>query len=239
MDFFALYQEVLTQNDLTEYATEKSAQLFSALMDEMLRVNAFMNLTAVTDPRQIIARHFADSMKCVKYIPEGATVLDVGTGGGFPSLPIAILRPDVFVTALDSTEKKLRYVQSTAELLGLSNLTTVCGRAEELGAAELREKFDFVCARAVARLNVLSELCLPMVKVGGTFAAMKAAAAEEELSEARHGIALLGGKVTEVESFLLQTGEEPQHRSIITVEKTAKTPPAYPRNYGRIQKKPL
>ncbi len=239
MNFYAIYNRVLQENGLEAYSTPEAAEKFSALLDEMLRVNAFMNLTAVTDPEQIIARHFADSMTCLSYIPEGAKVLDVGTGGGFPSLPIAILRPDVTVTALDSTEKKLKYVQNTAGLLGLSNLSTLYARAEEAGNTALRESFDVVCARAVARLNILSELCLPFVKVSGCFVAMKGAAAEEELAEAKAGIALLGGAIGEHRQFLLQTGDEPQHRSIILVQKQAKTPEKYPRNYGRINKKPL
>ena len=226
----------LIKSLFAEYGMEQygdKAESFKILLTELLRVNESMNLTAITDERGVIVRHFIDSLTVADLIPEGASVIDVGCGGGFPTLPLAIVRPDLTVTALDSTAKKLTFVASVAEKLSL-NVTTLPKRAEEI--PECREQFDVCVSRAVARMNLLTELCLPQVKIGGKFIAMKAQSGEEELREALGGIEKLGGKVADTAAFTLKDAGE---RYLITVEKIAPTPTAYPRPWGKIKKKPL
>ena len=166
--------------------------------------------------------------------------LDVGCGGGFPSLPLAIARPDISVTSLDSTEKKVKYVGETAKLLGISNHTPLYGRAEELAHdPALRESFDIVTARAVASLPVLSELCLPFVKQNGAFVAMKSGNVEEELAASAAGIKKLGASPFSVYSFSLvshENGIAPEGRTILIAKKLSPSPALYPRPYAKIKK---
>ena len=205
------------------------------LSDLLLEWNGRMNLTAITEKEEIYRKHFADSLTAAEFLPNGATLLDVGCGGGFPTLPLALARPDLRVTALDSTAKKLRFVEAAAKELSLP-VATLCGRAEELGkGAPYREHFDCVTARAVARLPVLCEWCLPFVRVGGAFVALKGAAGEEELREAENAVTLLGGSVETVRRRTIG-GES---RVILVIRKIAPTPAKYPRNGGQIMKKPL
>lgn len=239
MFFFEKYKNILVMNGLEEWSTSERAEIFKNLTDELLYMNERMNLTALKNENDIISKHYADSMKCIKYIPSGASVLDVGTGAGFPALPIAILRPDVKVCALDSTAKKLDFIKNTALKFNIRNLQTINVRAEEFGKGDGREKFDVVVARAVARLNVLVELCLPLVKKSGIFISMKGASAEDELHEATEALGKLGGKFVENEEFDLLSETDIQKRSVIIIQKEAKTPNIYPRNYSQINKKPL
>ena len=221
--------------------TYEQGERLYALTDRMLTVNEHLNLTAIKDEDAIIFRHYVDSVTLAEYIPEGASVIDVGCGAGFPTLPLAIFRPDLHITALDGTAKRINYVSETARLLGLSGVRAVAARAEELAhdTAE-REKYDIVTARAVAALPVLSELCLPFAKVGGQMIAMKAALADEEISASKNAIALCGGSILEDKSFeLLSNIEEPASRRLIIIDKVKKTAPLYPRHYSKISKKPL
>ena len=166
-------------------------------------------------------------------------MIDVGCGGGFPCLPLAIVREDLSFTALDSTAKKLTFVQKTADALGLK-LTTVAARAEETARLiEYRESFDVCVSRAVARMNILSELCLPFVKAGGVFVALKGKNAREELKEAEKGIATLGARADALHTFSLGQGEDEADRGIIVCSKISKCPQSYPRAYAQIKKKPL
>jgi len=168
-------------------------------------------------------------------------VIDVGCGAGFPTLPLAIFRPDISVTALDGTAKRISYVAETAKMLGLGNVNAVSGRAEELaGTKEYREKFDLATARAVASLPVLSELCIPFVRVGGKMIAMKAQHAEDEINSSRRAVELCGGALSCVRSRqLLSSDDEIQERTLIVIDKIKKTPPEYPRHFSKISKKPL
>lgn len=220
--------------------SEEKLSLLSAYLSELLRVNEYMNLTAVRDPYSAAVKNIADCAVYAEIIPQNARLLDVGSGAGLPAFPFAILRPDIKVTALDSTGKKVNFISKTAELIGLSNLNAICGRAEELAfKAEYREKFDAVSARAVARLNILSELCLPFVKRGGVFISMKSRLADTELSEAQGGISTLGGKVIKTEVSSLRGLDEELSRTLILVEKCSPTPKQYPRAYAKISSKPL
>lgn len=218
--------------------TDEQIKLFDMLSELLVEQNKTMNLTAITDPDGIAVKHFADSISALSAydFAENAKVLDVGTGAGFPSIPLLIARPDLEMTMIDSTAKKLKYVASTVEALGLS-AEVLHTRAEEAGQnKEYREKFDIVCSRAVAALNVLCEYCLPFVKVGGVFLAMKGAKAQEEIADAKNAIKTLGGKIVGEKSFTLSDGGE---RTIVIIKKISQIPPKYPRVSAQIAKKPL
>ena len=239
-DYTSLIKDVFAENGLSLLLNSRNIEQLNILIDRMLTVNKSMNLTAITDVDDVVLKHIADSAVIVKYIPKNAKLMDVGTGGGFPSLPVAIFRPDVSVYALDSTAKKLRYIDETASVLGLTNIKTVCGRAEEFGrSVNYRERFDVVTARAVSALNVLNELCLPFLKIGGSFIAMKGASALEEVELAKSGVIQLGGSKFEDTRVSLSYKDSTLDRHLIFSKKTKPTPPSFPRIYSRITKKPL
>lgn len=231
---------VANMNEATKnLINENTASSFEMLTSHMLEVNKSLNLTAIKDEDGVILKHIVDSSAIIPFIKENASVADIGCGGGFPSLVISILRPDVSVFSVDSVSKKVAYVESTAKLLGLNNVTVSNERAEVLGQGELREGFDILTARAVGRLNLICELCLPLVKVGGAFLAMKSVTTEEELKEARNAVSILGGSVEKVFTYKLTDGNEEIERSIVVIKKVSKTPLKYPRNNSQISKKPL
>lgn len=246
--FIDAYLACMQACGLTDYATPALASRFWELTERLLAFDAHTNLTAVREPHEILYKHYADSLRVAAFLPQGAKVLDVGCGGGFPCLPLAIARPDLTVTALDSTAKKLVFVAETATAMGLS-VTTCPGRAEELSAEgqPMRDHYDCVVARAVAALPVLTELCLPFVRVGGMFFAMKGAKAEEELAAAKGGIGKLGARIVArhavdlppAASWWAEGDALPQERTILAIKKVDPTPKGLPRNYGRIKKHPL
>lgn len=205
----------------------------------LIEWNEKMNLTALTEPHDVALKHFCDSILLLKYadIPQNSTLIDVGTGAGFPSVPIKIVRPDIRLCLLDSLNKRLIFLQEVVDTLGLKDVQIVHSRAED-GAkkADLREKFDFATSRAVAQLNVLSEYCLPYVKVGGAFLAMKGKYSEEEIADAKSAIKLLGGKTEKVDTYNLADGSE---RTVINVKKVSVTDKRYPRTSAKIKSKPL
>ena len=219
---------------------EQAEQLY-ALTNRMLEVNQHMNLTAIKEEKAVILRHYADSLMISEYIDVGARVIDVGCGAGFPSLPLAIFRPDLKITSLDGTAKRIRYVEETARMLGLSTVTAIAGRAEEYAnQVEFRERFDVATARAVAALPVLCELCLPFVRPGGSMIAMKSQQANEELALSKRCVSLCGGANARiVEKNLRETDELSECRSLILIEKQSSTPKNYPRHFSQISKKPL
>ena len=208
------------------------------LYAELLCVwNEKINLTAITSPEGIALLHFADSLTLLSCgsLKEGASLIDVGTGAGFPSVPLCIMRPDMKFTMMDSLNKRLVFLEQVKDRLGL-NFEIVHGRAEELGKKpEYREQFDFATARAVAQLNVLSEYCLPFVKPGGSFLAMKGPSGRDETESAEKAIGLLGGKLSEIKEFSL--GENT--RQVVMIDKISPTPERYPRQSGKIKKVPL
>ena len=200
--------------------------------------NEKINLTAITDPEGIVMKHFVDSLSVFSAIeiPEGAKSIDVGTGAGFPGLAMLIARPDLKITLLDSTNKKLNVIRDILEKLELQ-CEVLHTRAEEAGQNKAyREQYDFATARAVSNLRDLSEYCLPFVKKGGTFISMKSAKAEEEIAEGRNAIKTLGGNIKDKKTFEIDDAGE---RTIILIEKVSTTPPKYPRPSAKIAKNPL
>jgi 16S rRNA (guanine527-N7)-methyltransferase len=233
--------DALANNNVALEVTDDKAEKLYALTNIMLEVNKSMNLTAITDEDAIIVKHYADSLMVASYIPRSATVIDVGCGAGFPCLPLAIFREDLRITALDSTAKRIRYIDDTAKKLGITNVTPIAARAEELGKQNgYRECFDVATARAVAALPVLSELCLPFVKVGGKFVSMKASQGSQEAIDAKNAIKLCGGADSLIiRADLTENGEECESRRLIITKKVENTPKIYPRAFAKISKKPL
>ena len=243
MDFYASCRECFHANNLDIYATDEFVEKFYNLTEFMLEFNKKTNLTALRDERSVISRHIADCLLAAKHLPENGTILDVGSGGGMPALPFAIVRPDLKIVALDATAKKTAYIASAAEHLGLNNVSILTGRAEELGTdTKYREKFDVCSARAVAELRVLLEWCVPFIKPNGYFLSLKGKNAITELENAQNALKQLSCKVETDEKVTLiepweETEENDRHNFII--RKTKPTDKKYPRKNAQISKNPL
>ncbi|MCM1544615.1 MAG: 16S rRNA (guanine(527)-N(7))-methyltransferase RsmG [Ruminococcus sp.] len=238
MDFISKEKLKIMAESFNVVLDETALDRFDTYAQLLAQWNEKINLTAITDPKGIMIKHFVDSIALFKYadIPNGAKCIDVGTGAGFPGVAMMIARPDLKVTLLDSTGKKLNVIADILSHIGL-DAEILHSRAEEAGRkAEYREKFDFATARAVANLRELSEYCLPFVKQGGCFIALKGARADEEISGAKKAIAVLGGKIEAVNSFNLEDAGE---RNIIIIRKNQQTPTKYPRQSAKIAKFPL
>ena len=203
----------------------------------LLEKNQVMNLTAITEPKAVAALHLLDSLELIKLAGlQDETVVDVGTGAGFPGVPLAIARPELRVTLVDSLGKRVNFLQETCGKLGLENVECVHARAEEF-AGERREKFDLAVSRAVAELPVLCELCMPLVRPGGRFLAMKSSHSDEEIQRAGKAIEKLGGRTGWIQDYTVPTTDV-VHR-VICVEKVSPTPVKYPRKFAQIKKQPL
>lgn len=232
MDFISELKKLnIEPNDLI-------IQKFEMYYNKLIEVNEYMNLTAITEKNEVYLKHFLDSLSILKAINknDSYSILDVGSGAGFPSIPLAIVDPKANVVIIDALNKRINFLNELVKELGLNNVNAYHKRAEEY-AKEKRESFDFVTARAVARLNILVELCLPLVKIGGSFIAMKGQIADEELKEAKKAIEILGGKVKKIIDFDLP--DDAGKREIIIIEKVKATPNKYPRDFNKIKGKPL
>lgn len=222
---------------LSGTVTEKQTEQFAKYSEMLVEWNEKMNLTAVTDPDGISVKHFLDSILLIYHIDfDGCgSIADIGTGAGFPGIPLKIMMPDKRLVLIDSLNKRINFLKAITDEIGLDNTECIHGRAEEMGKkAEYREKFDAVVSRAVANMKVLCEYCLPFVKVGGMFVALKAENAEEELETAKPMIGTLGGKVEEVISAPLPMSDIT--RKLIVVRKVAPTPVKFPRRADKIKK---
>lgn len=211
-----------------------------AFEERLLETNQVMNLTAITEPEEMMKKHYWDSIFPLSkgIFPEGATVIDVGCGAGFPSLPLKLAAPHLKMTLLDSLQKRLTFIDGVLDALKLKEIRTLHLRAEDAGRSpDHRARYDIAVSRAVAELSKLLEYCLPLVKKGGALIAYKGATADEELERAQKAIQVLGGKVEEVFHYTLP-GEEDK-RAIIVIRKVNDTPKAYPRNPKNIKDKPL
>ncbi|MCI9653890.1 MAG: 16S rRNA (guanine(527)-N(7))-methyltransferase RsmG [Acholeplasmatales bacterium] len=217
--------------------TKENLEKFSIYYETLIQVNQVMNLTAITEKDEVYRKHFLDSLEIKRVLPTTPySLCDVGSGAGFPSVPLAILDSNIKVTIIDALNKRIQFLNTLTEKLDLAHVCAIHARAEDY-VKEKREAFDVVTARAVARLSILAELCLPLTKVGGLFIAMKGSSGEEEMKEANRAIELLGGRVKEIVSFTLPDEEE--MRQLIVIEKIKATPLKYPRSYGKIKEKPL
>jgi 16S rRNA (guanine527-N7)-methyltransferase len=219
--------------------TEKQLEQFSMYFDLLIETNKVMNLTAITEPEEVAVKHIIDSLLAFdeKIFP-GKLLADVGTGAGFPGIPLKIYCPELKVVLLDSLAKRLKFLEAVIEQLALQDISCVHLRAEDAGQnKDHREKYDLVTARAVARLSVLSEYCLPLVKVGGYFIAMKGSKFKEEISEGLTAVGILGGEIISAEEVKLPGLDD--GRAIIRIRKIKKTPVKYPRKAGLPEKQPL
>ena len=229
----ALLRRGLSELKLPETAAAPMARYAQLLLE----TNQVMNLTAITDPADVAALHFLDSAALLTLADcRNKTLADVGTGAGFPGLPMKIAEPSIRLTLLDAQGKRVRFLETVCRELGLSDVECVHGRAEEF-AADRRESYDLVTSRAVAALPVLAELCLPLVKPGGTFLAMKSVDCDQELADAKRALETLGGRVEALRDYRLP-GTDVRHR-LILVKKFRPTPEKYPRPFAKIKKNPL
>ena len=239
-DNYAAYlASVLAKNGLSCFATNDICAKLAAFCDYLLEQNKLFNLTAIKTPESAALLHFADSLTLAEYIPENAKILDIGSGAGFPAIPIAVARPDVQVTALDSTLKRVNFINSAAKMLCLNNITAVCHRAEDVTGSDFKEAYDIVTARAVAAYPILLELALPAVKVGGRFVAMKSKDVSRETEGIDKVLKQLSISKPVFHISEIANEDEAFERCIVEVKKLAQTPPKYPRVYTQIKKKPL
>ena len=220
--------------------SDKQLEQFFEYKRILLEWNQKINLTAIEEEKEVVIKHFLDSISCLlmKELSGKGSLIDVGTGAGFPGIPIKIMQPEIKLTLLDSLNKRINFLQEVCNQIKLSNVSFVHGRAEDIGQNKIyREKFDFAVARAVAPLNVLSEYCLPFVKVGGYFICQKGPQLEEEMKEAKKAISILGGEVIYQEIVSLPFSDI-AHR-IAVIKKIKQTPTNYPRKAGKPSKEPI
>ena len=238
MEYFQLMKEASLEVGLD--LTENQYNQFIMYMRLLQEWNEKINLTAITEDEEVIKKHFIDCIKAFKSnaVKNAKTVIDVGTGAGFPGLPIAIMNPNIKITLLDSLNKRINFLDTVIAKLGLKNVITIHSRAED-GARkpEFRENFDVATSRAVANMAVLSEFCLPYVKLNGYFVALKGPAVDEEISDGKKAISTLGGELENIIEVNIE--ESDLKHNIVEIKKVRKCPKTYPRKAGTINKKPI
>ena len=225
---------------LNIHLNEKQVYQFMKYYEMLVETNKVMNLTAITDFDEVIDKHFVDSLALIQAIDlnKELKVIDVGTGAGFPGIPLKIAFPELDILLLDSLNKRIHFLDQVISELGLENIQTIHGRAEDFGRNPLyREKFDLCVSRAVANLSTLSEYCVPFVKVDGYFISYKSGKVQEELDASRHAVDILGGKVEKCLNYAL--ADTDMERSLVVIHKLKPTKKAYPRKAGKPSKEPL
>ena len=223
------------QKEFFIFQSDKRSK-FDLYSKELLAWNSKFNLTSITDENAVKLKHFEDSKALASYydFSKGPSIIDVGSGAGFPGLPLKILFPEIKLTLLDATKKKTEFLEHVSQILGFSDVEVIWGRAEDI-AKKRREEFDVATCRALGPLNVACELCLPFVKPGGFFLAMKGPNSHDEIKEAEKAISVLGAAISKIENYVL--GDN--NRAMIVISKTGKTPEVYPRRAGIPKKNPL
>ena len=216
--------------------TDEMNRRFEKYYHTLVETNKVLNLTAIVEEEDVLYKHFLDSVLPIHFFKKNATVVDVGSGAGFPGIPIKIVRTDLKMVLVDSLNKRINFLNNTIELLGLNEISAIHSRAEEF-AKQHREKFDYVTARAVAPLNTLAEYLLPLVKVGGYAVIYKSTKLEEEIKEAQNALKVLGGKVEIVKNFTVK--EMDLERNVLIVKKIKQTPSKYPRDKNKPKLSPL
>lgn len=217
---------------------EEQIEKFYKYMNLLIEWNKKINLTAIIEPKEIILKHFIDSLTINKYIKDNSKIADVGTGAGFPGIPLKIIRPDIQLVLVDSLNKRINFLNEVIEQLNLKNIETIHIRIEEFGQnTKYREKFDYSTARAVANLSTLSEYLLPIVKVGGQVICMKGSNIQDEINQSKKALSILGGTLNNIEEFKL--AETENTRNIILINKIKNTPNKYPRKAGLPAKDPI
>ena len=235
-EFFKKMQEKSRDLGIV-FLVEQTEQFFD-YMNLLIEWNEKINLTAITDPEEIILKHFIDSITILKELEDNSKVVDVGTGAGFPGIPLSIMNPSLKITLVDSLNKRLIFLQEVVDKLNLKNVEIVHARAEEFGQnKKYREKFDISTSRAVANLSTLSEYLIPLVKVDGKVISMKASQAQEEINDAQKAIEVLGGKIEKIDEFNLPQSDI--GRTVIIIKKEKQTPNKYPRKPGTPSKEPI
>lgn len=238
MEHLQLLKEISSEMGFS--LSEKQLSQFMLYKDLLLEWNETINLTAITDQREIIIKHFADCISIGETLPfqENATLIDVGTGAGFPGVPLKIVFPSLQVTLLDSLQKRVSFLDELVEKLELDDVSCIHSRAEDGGKnPAYREQFDYCVSRAVANLAVLSEYCLPFVKEGGCFISLKGPDVEEEVEEAKNAIGILGGEIIGITPVAIPMSD--LHHSLVFIKKIGQTPKQYPRKAGKISKNPM
>jgi len=217
--------------------TEEMLEKFESFRKILFFYNEKFNITTITEKQEVYVKHFLDSCFAGSYFVDNSKVIEIGSGGGFPSIPLKIIRPDLKFTLVESTGKKCLFLKEALKELGFTDCEVINARAEDVGKdSSFREKFDHSTARAVARLNTLCEYCMPLVKVGGSFIALKGNA-EEEIEQAKKAVKILGGKYSDIKYYELP--KEEGKRTLIKIEKIKSTPSKYPRGNGKERKDPL
>jgi 16S rRNA (guanine527-N7)-methyltransferase len=235
-EFSKIIQEY--SNEIGIALNEEQVNQFYRYMELLLEWNEKINLTAITKPEEIILKHFIDSITIAEKVPKNSKLIDVGTGAGFPGIPLKIIREDIEVTLLDSLNKRINFLNEVIDQLNLKNIKTFHSRAEEFGKNnQYREKFDCATSRAVANLSTLSEYLIPLVKIGGCCICMKGSEVEEEIVQSKKAVSILGGKIEKIEKFQLPKSD--MNRNIIVIHKVKQTPQKYPRKAGMPAKEPI
>lgn len=238
MEYFDIMHTA--SSDVNLPFSEETYNKFMQYKDMIKYWNEKVNLTAIVEDEQIVKKHFIDCIKIFKFSPlkEAKSIIDIGTGAGFPGIPIKIIKSDINVILLDSLNKRINFLNEVINKIELKNISTIHGRAEDFSRKiEYREKSDVAVSRAVANLAVLSELCIPYVKVGGHFVAMKGPSVEEEIKDGKNAVSILGGKIEDIIKIEIENSD--LNHNLVVIKKIKETPKIYPRKAGTAVKKPL